>query len=190
MRRVVVSLLLGVASIAAAGCAEPPQREYHQAQGAIEAARAAGAETYAADELASAEQALKRYDEAVAQRDYRQALNHALDSRERASAAAKKAAAEKASARGQIERLIVTLAAEAERGRVSANGATRAQESAARNLRRVITDIERALQNARAALEKDDLKQAQQVLDGLESRLTEALAPFRAPETPAPARRR
>ena len=186
MRRLAILLLLPLAVCA---CAEPPEREYHQAQGAIEAARAAGAEVYAPEELAAAEQALKRYDEAVAQRDYRQALNHALDSRERASAAARKAAADKATRRGEIERLIVVLAAEAERGRVAAGRATRAQEAAAQSLRQVISDTERALQNSRAALERDDVKQARAMLEGLEDRLAQALAPFRS-TAPAPAPRR
>lgn len=187
MRRLAVLLLLPLAVIA---CAEPPAREYHQAQGAIEAAKAAGAEVYAAEELAAAETALKRYDEAVAQRDYRQALNHALDSRERASAAAKKAAADKATRRGEIERLIVVLASEAERGRIAANGATRAQDAAARALRQVITDTERALQESRAALERDDVKRAHDLLNGLEARLQQALAPFNAPAAPPAPRRR
>jgi hypothetical protein len=186
MRRLAILLLLPLGMLA---CAEPPEREYHQAQGAIEAARAAGAEVYAPEELAAAEQALKRYDEAVAVRDYRQALNHALDSRERASAAAKKAAADKATRRGDIERLIVVLAAEAERGRVAANGATRGQEAAVRTLRQVITDTERALQNSRAALERDDVMQARAMLEGLEDRLAQALAPFRS-TAPASAPRR
>lgn len=187
MRRLAVLLLLPLAVVA---CAEPPEREYHQAQGAIEAAKAAGAATYATEELAAAETALKRYDEAVAQRDYRQALNHALDSRERASAAAKKAAADKATRRGEIERLIVLLASEAERGRVALNGATRAQDVPARALRQVIADTERALQESRAALERDDVKRAHDLLNGLEARLQQALAPFAAPAAPPAPRRR
>lgn len=186
MRRFAVLVLL---PLAIAGCAEPPEREYHQAQGAIEAARAAGAEQYAPDELAAAQQALTGYGAAVAQRDYRQALNHALDSRERANAAARKAAADKAARRGELERLIVVLAAEVERGRVAANGATRSQGAAARSLRQAIADTERALQNSRAALERDDLKSAQETLNGLETRIAQALAPFRT-APPAPATRR
>ena len=187
MRRLAVLLLLPLAVVA---CGEPPEREYHQAQGAIEAARAAGADVYAPEELAAAEQALKRYDAAVAQRDYRQALNHALDSRERASAAAKKAATDKATRRGEIERLVVVLAADVERGRVAANAATKAQEAAARSLRQVIADTERALQDSRAALERDDVKQARTLLDGLEARLAQALATFRTPAPPPAPRRR
>jgi hypothetical protein len=187
MRRLAALLLLPLVLVA---CGDPPAREYHQAQGAIEAARAAGADVYAPDELAAAELALTRYDEAVAQRDYRQALNHALDSRERASAAAKKAAADKATRRGEVERLIVVLTADAERGRAAAGGATRAQESAARSLRQVIADTERALQDSRAALERDDLMHAHELLDGLEDRLVQALAPFRSTAPAAAPRRR
>jgi len=55
-----------------------------QAQGALDAARAAGAERYATAEYQAAATALKNAQDAVAQRDYRLALNHALDSRERA----------------------------------------------------------------------------------------------------------
>jgi hypothetical protein len=187
MRRFAGLLLL---TLVITACAEPPQREYHQAQGAIEAARAAGAERYAQQELARAEQALKNYDAAVAQRDYRQALNHALDSRDQAAAAARKAAADKAARRGELERRIVVLAADVERGRVAASGARASQESAARQLRRVITDTDRALQNSRAALERDDLQQAQELLEGLEARLAEALAPFRGASLPPAGRRR
>ena len=187
MRRLAVVLLLPLAAVA---CGEPPEREYHQAQGAIEAARAAGAEAYAPEELAAAQQALKRYDEAVAERDYRQALNHALDSRERASAAAKKAAADKATRRGAIERMIVVLAAEAERGRVAANTARGGQEAEARSLRLVIADTEKALQDSRAAMERDDLLRAHALLEGLEVRLAQALAPFRGPAPPPASRRR
>ena len=187
MRRLALLMLL---PLAVAACGDPPEREFHQATGAIEAARAAGAAIYAPEELAAAEQALKRYGDAVAERDYRQALNHALDARERASAAAKKASADKATKRGEIERMIVVLATNVERGRVAANGATRAQEDAARNLRQVIADTERALQNSRAALERDDVKQAREVLNGLEERLGQALAPFGGPLPPPGSRRR
>ena len=44
--------------ILSASCAEPPSKEMNQAQGAIEAARAAGADRFAATELAAAVDAL------------------------------------------------------------------------------------------------------------------------------------
>src|ERR1041384_1104727 len=80
-----------VAAVLMAGCGDPPNKEMDQAQGAIDAARAAGADRYAATEYTAATDALKRAQDAVAQRDYRQALNEALDSREHAQNAAREA---------------------------------------------------------------------------------------------------
>src|SRR4051794_25814319 len=91
------------------GCGgEPPDKEMQQAQGAVDAARAAGADKYATEEFAAATLALNNARDAVAQRDYRLALNHALDSRERAQNAAKMAADGKASARTEADRAITT----------------------------------------------------------------------------------
>ncbi|MBA2355071.1 MAG: hypothetical protein H0V80_10430 [Acidobacteria bacterium] len=92
-----------------AACAAPPQKEMDQAQGAIDTARAAGAAQYAAAEFAAAETALRRSNEAVTQRDFRQALNQALDARERAQTAAREAADMKAVARGQAESALTGL---------------------------------------------------------------------------------
>ncbi len=108
--------------LAAAGCGDPPTKEMNQAQGAIDAARAAGAEQYASDEYKAAVDALRRAQDAVGQRDYRQALNDALDSRERAQNAAREASSQKALARSQAERLLaeVTTAVAAATGRLDA----------------------------------------------------------------------
>jgi hypothetical protein len=103
-------LLLLLVLVGIAGCAEPPRKEMDQAQGAVDAARAAGADEYAPDELSEAVAALARADEAVEQRDYRQALNHALDARERAQAAARDAANRKAEARSDADRAVKELA--------------------------------------------------------------------------------
>ena len=60
-----------------------------QAQGAIDAARAAGAEQFAKEEFAAAVDSLRRSEEAVTQGDYRLALSLAIDGRGRAQNAAK-----------------------------------------------------------------------------------------------------
>src|SRR3989442_15604446 len=95
-----------IVSMMAAACGEPPEKEMQQAQGAIDAARAVGADEYAHDEFVAAQDALKHAREAVDQRDYRLALNHAIDSRERAQNAAKEAADHKAVARGDADRAL------------------------------------------------------------------------------------
>ena len=122
--------LLAIVSLVA--CGEPPDKEMHQAQGAIDAARAAGAETYAPDEFKAAVDALTRAQDAVAQRDYRLALNNALDSRERAQNAAKMAADGKAAARSAAERLLadVTSAIAVSAARLQAAEAARAPKTA------------------------------------------------------------
>ena len=76
MLRVARRLAL-ITAILSASCAEPPSKEMNQAQGAIDAARAAGADKFAAAEFTAAVDALKRSEEAVAAGDYRQALSHA-----------------------------------------------------------------------------------------------------------------
>src|SRR3954470_7322536 len=99
-----------VAAVLVTACGEPPNKEMDQAQGAIDAARAAGADRYAATEYTAATDALKRSQDAVAQRDYRQALNEALDSREHAQNAARAAADARAQIRGEVERDMAQIA--------------------------------------------------------------------------------
>jgi len=92
VRRLLASVvLLAFCSFACAG--DPPEKEMREAQSAIDTARAAGADRYARDEYSAAEDSLKKAQDAVAQRDYRLALNYALDSRERAQNSAREAAA-------------------------------------------------------------------------------------------------
>src|SRR5689334_24986256 len=110
LRRLFLSLAV-VAAIAGAACGDPPDKEIQQAQGAIDAARAAGADQYAREEFTAAEDALKRAHDAVDQRDYRQALNNALDARERAQSAAKETVNKKATARADADKAIAEAAA-------------------------------------------------------------------------------
>jgi hypothetical protein len=89
MRRVAALLCVLFLS---AGCSEPPQKEIDRAQGAVDTARAAGAEQYAAAEFAEATTALQQAHDAVTQRDYRLALSRALDASQRAQESARPAA--------------------------------------------------------------------------------------------------
>ncbi len=100
----VCALCLILAAAFGAACDAPPAKEIQQAQGAIDTARAGGADEYAHDEFAAAEDALKRAQQAVQDRDYRLALNDALDARERAQNAAAQVGDAKAAARAGAER--------------------------------------------------------------------------------------
>src|SRR5258707_924021 len=116
--RQAVPALLTVATLLCGACGDPPEKEMQQAEGAIAAARAAGADRYAHDEFAASETSLKRAHDAVEQRDYRLALNYALDSRERAQSAAKEAGDRKAAARGDAERALANASAALTQARI------------------------------------------------------------------------
>jgi hypothetical protein len=159
--------------LATISCASPPQREIDQAQGAIDAARAAGAERYAATEYAAATQALKQANEAVTGRDYRLALNYALESREQAQNAARTAADTQAKLRGDVERSIAEAKALVTQMRVRVDGPTAAQIP--RNTRRTaqaqLKQLEGDLQKADAALKAEEYMEADRLLTGVRKQI-------------------
>lgn len=184
--------LLLVILLLSAGCAEPPSKEMHQAQGAIDAARAAGADRFAPSELAAATDALKRSEEAVAAGDYRQALSHALDSRERAQHAARVAVDGRADMRGQAERAIsevATLLARAQAQLKDRDGA-RTNARLLREPRATVAKAETVLQEARSALAKEDYAAVSQALDGVAAGLQAALTQIDGAAPPGTTRRR
>lgn len=191
MRRPSLQAWLLVAVLAAA-CGTPPNKEMDQAQGAIDAARAAGAERYAADEFAAATTSLQLAHDAVAQRDYRLALNHALESREHAQNAAREAADTRARLRGEVERSMAEVAA------LLAQADTRLDDPAAARIpRRVLTDARRALadvnddvQKAGEAVKADDYAAAQPALAGVRERIEGIIASLDAAAKTQSSRRR
>ena len=188
MVRVARRLALVIAFFSVA-CSEPPNKEMNLAQGAIEAARAAGAERFAGAELAAAVDALKRSNEAAANNDYRQALNHAIDSFERAQAAAKFAVEGRANARGEAERAVAQVATLL----ATAETQIKASPLPARSLaapRQTIDAAGKALQEARAALQREDYLAVGPALEGAAARLQAALTQIDKPAATAPARRK
>lgn len=190
-RGVVVSVLLA-ASLLASACGDPPEKEMQQAQGAIDAARAVGADQYAHAELTAAQEALKRARDAVDQRDYQAALNLALDSRERAQNAAKEAADRKATARGDADKALAEGAAALSEARVKLKAAENARASARllAQPRRTIADGEQALQEARAAFQQGDYHSVTDVAGPVTSRLRATARDLEAAAAPASRRRR
>lgn len=157
-----------LALLAMAACAEPPSKEMNQAQGAIETARAAGADRYATEEFSAAVESLTKSDVAVRDRDYRLALNFALDSRERAQNAARLAVDGRALARGNAERILAEVSALITRARerladvdTARLPATVRAEADANTVR-----VEKSVQEARTALGRDDYTQVQAALQG------------------------
>ena len=177
-----------VICLLSAGCAEPPSKEMNQAQGAIDAARAAGADRFAAAEFNAATDALTRSEQAVADGDYRQALNHAIDSRERANNAAKLAVEGRANARGQAERAVAEVAT------LLTQAQTQLKNLPARPLRTpraTVAGVEKMLQEARAALATEDYEAVSTALNGAAAQLQAVLKQIEAAVAPpAPRRRR
>src|ERR1041384_3258711 len=172
-----------VAAVLMAGCGDPPNKEMDQAQGAIDAARAAGADRYASGEFTAATDALKRAQDAVTQGDYRQALNEALDSREHAQNAAREAAETRAQLRGEVERdmaQIAALIAEANT-RLAAANRTRTPRRVIDTSRRELAAINEPVQKAGAAMKADDYLAARTALQGVKERIERATKALEAP---------
>lgn len=189
-----LSLLL-CCTILLSACAEPPNKELHQAQGAIDAARSAGADDYAPEELKAATDALAKAEAAVAQRDYRLALNHALDSRERAQDAAKMAASQKAAMRSQAERLLAevtsVVAVASARLEAASKGAGRSRkpDPAVEALRSQLAIARTAVDEAGKALANEDYIEARNRLTGVALPLRSAVQALPEHGEQRPARR-
>ena len=192
MRRLAAAIC---AALLCAACSEPPQKEIDRAQGAIDAARAAGAEQYATETFAAATAAMQETHDAVQQRDYRLALSRAIDANERALEAATEAADTKAAARSEAEVALTRATSAASRFEEALRTAEK-QKLTARELgdaRSFRDEAERLLQEARAAVKHDDYARAMEMVKELPERIaaeTETLEVLVEERTTRPPRRR
>jgi hypothetical protein len=163
--------------LSCAACSEPPRKELDMAQGAIDAARAAGAEQYAPEPLAAATTSLQSAHDAVAERDYVLALSRAVTAREQANEAAKRAADGKARTRSESEAAIAAAATgllELQQKLKAANAANvgandlRAASQAARK-------ADAVLQEARAAVENGNYLEAGVAVGAMRKEISEAI---------------
>jgi hypothetical protein len=154
-------------------CSSPPEKERHQAEGAIAAARAADAGRYAPVALELAESALTGYDAAVAQRDYREALRLALEARDTAFQAARDASDEKAAARSRAEQLLTeaTTLLAARDARPAPRAPARVTPGAEVAPATGAADAQAAMQEARLKLGQADYRGAAAALEPLIARL-------------------
>ena len=184
-----MALILGLTTVACGD--DPPTKELQQAQQAIDEARTAGAARYSSEEFNAAEGALKRAQAAVEARDYRQALNDALDARDRAQNASKDTVDKKAKAKVDAERALRDAALAI----VDARAKLRTAETGRRlprltlPLRRDISDAETHVQEARTALAHGDYLDAIDALNSSMQRLNDSVKTLDA-AGPPPARRR
>jgi hypothetical protein len=184
----------GLACLAAAltiNCASPPHKELDQAQGAIDAARAAGAERYAPTELTAANTALKQANDAVDQRDYRLALNHALESREQAQNAARVAADTRAKLRGDVERAMAEVNALITQVRSWAASPPAARTPRTRRTaQQAVTQATADVQKAGSAMQAEDYPAAEQILTATRARLQKAVPTVAPAKTQSAPRRK
>jgi len=188
MRRLIAA---GALLVCIAGCSEPPQKELDQAQGAVDTARAAGADQYAPDDYNAATTSLQKAHDAVDQRDYRQALSYALDARERAKAAASAAADGQAKARSDAEGRITELLARAQALDTRLAAATNAHVPARdlRDAQATLDDTRARLQEAGTAVTGRNYKEALALLNGVREKVNAAITAVDAIQRPAKKRR-
>ena len=150
----------------------------NQAQGAIDAARAAGADRYATQEYEAAVKALQSAHDAVAARDYRLALNYALDSRDRAQSAAKEAASQQVTLRSSAERRLAELTALLDRAkqRLAAAQSARVSRPLLAAPRSAIAEAEALLQKAGTGIQDGEYQSSQERLAESATKLEKAIA--------------
>jgi hypothetical protein len=178
--------------LVAISCAEPPHKEMDQAQGAIDAARAAGAEQYAAAEFTAATKALAQSNEAVTARDYRLALNYALESREQAQNAARTAADTRAKLRGDVERSFAEAKSLIAQARARMDGPSGAQipRGTRRTAQQRLKQLEGELQKADASLQAERYMEADRLLTGIKREIQSVVTTIsRGPSSQSPRRR-
>ena len=174
-------------ALLASACAAPPNKEMDQAQGAIDAARAAGADRYATATYNAATDALKNANEAVGLGDYRLALNHALESREQAQNAAREAAEARARMRSDVEREMTAVAgllAQANTRLEAARKTPRVQRRALAEAAAAIAEANADVQEAGEAIKAEDYLGAGPALAGVQDRIDKAIAAIDAAMPP------
>ena len=191
-RRASLIIVLSMGLSALVACGEPPDKEMQQAQGAIDAARAAGAARYAAAEFTAATEALQRAHEAAKARDYRLALNHALDSRERAQNAAREAADNKATTRVAADRSLSSAgdALAALRAQIADLEVRKTPAKVLAGPRQALEGAERHLQEAREALERGDFVAATTAADAASGVMADIQPTLGSISAPSPRRSR
>ena len=180
-----------VVSIVAVACGTPPTKEMDLARQAIGAARSVRAEQYAPTELAAAQTAIDKSTAAVSNRDFKLALNHALDSHERAKTASSVATGAHRERRARLDaslsRVTATLASA--RTTVAAAARVRANRRVAGRAEATLDTVNTDLQKARALVSEDDLDGADLVLNRVSAGIAAAVGTLQPKGAPTAAKR-
>lgn len=160
------------------------------AQGALDAARAAGAEQYAPKEMAAATGSLQQAHEAISQRDFRLALTRALDAHDRALEAAKAAAEGQVRARGQTDAAIAAArtAAQFLARRLDSPETARLPKRDVDAARAALKIAQADVQKAGAAVAAADYAAARKAVEGVSGRIAAQMEALDAAATKKPDR--
>ena len=170
-----VSAGIIASSIVACG-GNPPDKEIEQAQAAVDAARAASADRYAKEDFTASTDALKNAHAAVDARDYRLALNYALEAKDRADTAARDAPDRKAAARSNADRALRNAALWLVDIRAKLRTAQGHQPARVVNAaKKTAAESESRVQEARAAFDREDYQKVMEILAAPTARLRESL---------------
>ncbi len=190
LARCVASPLLGTFS-SAPPVPNLPRKKSIARKGAIDAARAAGAEQYANRTVHRRDHRDAADARSRAQRDYRLALSRAVDANERALEAARQAANGKARARGDVERTITSVTTSLQQLQTLIKAeAARLPAPLLTSAKREATHTQTALQKARTLLDAEQYLDARDALTGVEERTDAQLKAVTEAGKSRPVRRR
>lgn len=184
--------ILALLLLAIAGCSEPPQKEIDGAQAAVDLARTAGADIYAAEEYTAAAAGVQKARAAVDQRDYRQALSYAIDSRQRAQNAVRQAADGQAKAKSATDATMKAVSAELSQleTRLKTAETARVPAKELRAPRAVLADARKALQEAGTAIGVENYATAGAMLTEVRKKLDAAIKDVENIPLPTPRTKR
>ena len=186
--RALPAVILSIAFLSA--CSTPPQKELDLAQGALDAARAAGAETYAPNEIAAASNTLQQARDAIAQRDFRLALTRALDAHDRALEAAKAAAEGQVRAHAETDAAVTAArtAVQTLARRLDLPDTAKLPKQEVDAARATLKAAQDDVQKAGAASAAANYGAAKQAVAGLSARIAAQIQALDAAATKKPAR--
>jgi hypothetical protein len=190
---VALGLTVTVLVVTIAACAAPPNREIADAEQALKAAKATGADRYAVESYTAAADAYRLANEAVLAGDYRLALNRALESREFAQTAGRLAAEGQARARDEALKTMADVSSHLSRVTAQLDAAEKARSmsiTVMRDVRQALTLINADVQKAGAAINDEDYMAAQEALKTVKLRLDTASGEIESARKVQRARRR
>lgn len=158
-----------VVTLMTLACATPPTKEIDLAESAVALAVERGAERLAAEELRSARTALIQAHAAVAEQDSRLALTRAIDAREWGELAVRLSDERRPAVRDEVEATLAAIATVREemQAYLTRAQASSAPDAALADLESTVATTDRAVQEARSALELGDAIGASERLDGV-----------------------